>query len=202
LQNCLFIISTCSSHTFFQARTVLQQILGSGLMHWQEGFPCLKDSIILQMQNILITRNFLFLFMVLSSSEIGCCRCSVCAFLNEFNIILLNNSTAQQMQRNYSTFIMLKHAISLSVFLKFSNNASGFYFSLLIIPLTFNLVFLLQYVLSRISFKKLTPRKAQYLQIYTNQLTHPCLLKLTMTMIVVSLLRITTMEIQRSRCTG
>jgi len=36
----------------------------SGLMHWQKGFQHLKDSIILRMQDILIARNFLFLFVV------------------------------------------------------------------------------------------------------------------------------------------
>jgi hypothetical protein len=33
-------------------------------MHWQKGFQHLKDFIILQMQDILIARNFLFLFVV------------------------------------------------------------------------------------------------------------------------------------------
>jgi len=55
---------TCSSHMFLQAGKVLQLMLRSGLMHWQKGFQYLKDSIILQMQDILIARNFLFLFMV------------------------------------------------------------------------------------------------------------------------------------------
>jgi len=89
-------------------------------------------------------------------------------------IFCYNNSTAQKMQRNYSTFVMLRYTMSLSIFLEFSSNTSGFYFFLLVIPLTFKLVFLLHYVLSRISFKKLTPMKVQYLQIHTNQLTHPC----------------------------
>ena len=74
-----FVTLTCSSHTSLQAGKVLQQILVSGLMHWQKGFWCLKDSIILQMQDILIARNFLFLFVVFrSSSGVGCCGCSVC----------------------------------------------------------------------------------------------------------------------------
>ena len=59
-----YAISTCSSHTFFQAGKVLQQMLGSGLMHWQNDFLCLKDFIILQMLDILTARNFLFLSMV------------------------------------------------------------------------------------------------------------------------------------------
>ena len=106
------------------------------------------------------------------------------------------------MQRNYSTFAMLRHAMLLSVFLEFSSNASGFYISLLIIPLTFNLVFLLHYVLSKISFEKMTPTKAKYLRIHTNQHTHTCLLILTTTMMAVSLLRMTTMQIQRSSYAG
>jgi hypothetical protein len=60
----LYAISTCFSHTFLQAGKVLQLMLGFGLMHWQKGFQCLKDSIILQMQDILIARNSLFLFVV------------------------------------------------------------------------------------------------------------------------------------------
>ena len=117
-------------------------------------------------------------------------------------IVCYNNPTAQKMQRNYSTFVMLRHAMSLSVFLGFSSNASGFYFLLLVIPLTFKLVFLLHYVLSRISFKKLTPMKVQYLQIHPNQLTHPCLLILTMTMMVGLLQRMMTVEIRRSSHAG
>ncbi|KAF8817100.1 hypothetical protein BYT27DRAFT_7075532 [Phlegmacium glaucopus] len=54
-----YVTLTCSSHIFLQAGKVLQQILGSGLMHWQEGFQHLKDFIILQMQDFLIARNFL-----------------------------------------------------------------------------------------------------------------------------------------------
>ena len=61
-----YVTSTCSSHIFLQAGKVLQQILMSGLMHWQKGFQHLKDSIILQMQDILIARNFLFLVVVFS----------------------------------------------------------------------------------------------------------------------------------------
>ena len=61
-----YVTLTCSSHTFLQAGKVLQQILGSGLMHWQKDFQHLKDFIILQMQDFLIARNFLFLFVVFS----------------------------------------------------------------------------------------------------------------------------------------
>ncbi|KIK05229.1 hypothetical protein K443DRAFT_642468 [Laccaria amethystina LaAM-08-1] len=43
----LYVILTCSSRIFLQAGKVLQQILGSGLMHWQKGFQHLKDFIIL-----------------------------------------------------------------------------------------------------------------------------------------------------------
>ena len=105
------------------------------------------------------------------------------------------------MQRNYSTFVMLRRAMSLSVFLEFSSNASRFYFSLLVIPLTFNLVFQLHYVLCKISFVKPTPMKVQYLQIHTNQFTHPCP-TMTMTLMMVSLPRTMVMEIQRSICAG
>jgi hypothetical protein len=79
---------------------------------------------------------------------------------------------------------MLRHAMSLSAFLEFSSNASEFSFSLLIIHLTFRLAFLLLYVLSKISFKKLTMMKVQYPLIHTKQLTHPFLPILMMTMVV------------------
>ena len=59
-----YVTLTCSSHIFLQAGKVLQQILMSGLIHWQKNFQHLKDSIILQMQDFLIARNFLFLFVV------------------------------------------------------------------------------------------------------------------------------------------
>ena len=61
-----YATSTCSSHThiFLQAGKVLQLILVSGLMHWQKGFQCWKDFIILQMRDILIAMNLLFLFEV------------------------------------------------------------------------------------------------------------------------------------------
>ena len=59
-----YVTLTCFSHIFLQAGKVLQQILRSGLMHWQKGFQHLKDFIILQMQDFLIARNFLSLFMV------------------------------------------------------------------------------------------------------------------------------------------
>jgi hypothetical protein len=61
-----YVTLICSSQTFLQARKVLQPMLGSELMHSQKGFWCLKDSIFLQMQDILIARNFWFLFMVFS----------------------------------------------------------------------------------------------------------------------------------------
>jgi len=61
-----YVTLTCSSHTFLQAGKVLQLMLMSGLMHWQKGFQYLKDSIILQMQDILISRNSLYLFVVFS----------------------------------------------------------------------------------------------------------------------------------------
>src|SRR5271168_2967799 len=59
-----YVILTCFLPIFLQAGKVLQQILVSGLMRWQKGFQYLKDSIILQMQDILIAGNFLFLFVV------------------------------------------------------------------------------------------------------------------------------------------
>ena len=59
-----YVTLTCSSRTSLQAGKVLQLMLGSGLMHWQKGFRYLKDSIILRMQDTLIARNFLFLFVV------------------------------------------------------------------------------------------------------------------------------------------
>ena len=51
---------------FLQAGKVLQLILRSGPMHWQNGFWYLKDSIILWMWDILIARSFLFLLEVFS----------------------------------------------------------------------------------------------------------------------------------------
>ena len=101
------------------------------------------------------------------------------------------------MQRSYSTFVMLRHAMSLSTFLEFSSNAFEFSFSLLIISLTFRLAFLLLCVLSRISFKKLTTMKVQYPPIHTKQLTHPFPLILVMMMVVVSLQRMMRRKIQR-----
>jgi len=98
------------------------------------------------------------------------------------------------MQKNYSTFVMLRHTMSLSISLEFSSNASEFSSFLLVIPLTFNLAFLLLYVLSRILFKKLTTMKVQYPQIRIKQLMHTFLLTMIMTM--VSLL-IMMMVIQR-----
>ncbi len=60
----LYAISTCSSPMSLQDGKVPQQMLRSGLMHWPEVFQCQQDSIILQMQDFLIARNFLFLFVV------------------------------------------------------------------------------------------------------------------------------------------
>ena len=90
------------------------------------------------------------------------------------------------MQRNCLTFVMLRHAMLLSIFLEFSINASKFSFSLLIIHLIFRLAFLLFCILFKISFKKLITMKVQYPLIHTKQLTHPFLLILMMTMMVVS----------------
>jgi hypothetical protein len=59
-----YVTLTCSSHIFFRAGKVLQLMLGYGLTHWRKGFLYLKDSIILRMQDILIARNSLFLFVV------------------------------------------------------------------------------------------------------------------------------------------
>ena len=59
-----YAISTCSSHTSSQAGKALRQMPVSGMMHWRKGFQCLKNSIILQMEDILIARNFLSLFVV------------------------------------------------------------------------------------------------------------------------------------------
>ncbi len=62
----LYAISTCFSPTSLRVGRVLQQMSGSGLMHWPKVFQCLQDFIILQMQGILIARNFLFLSGVFS----------------------------------------------------------------------------------------------------------------------------------------
>ena len=58
-----YAISTCSSHTFFQAGRVLQQMLESGLMPWWRNFQCLQDFITLQMQDFPIAQNLLFHFV-------------------------------------------------------------------------------------------------------------------------------------------
>lgn len=58
-----YVISTCSSHIFLQAGKALRQMHGSGLMPYRRGFRCLQDSIILQMQDIHIRKNFLFHFV-------------------------------------------------------------------------------------------------------------------------------------------
>ena len=99
------------------------------------------------------------------------------------------------MQRSYSTFVMLKHAMSLSIFLEFSSSTSKFSFSLLIIHLTFKLAFLLLYLLSRILFKQMIMMKVQYPLIHTKQLTHHFLLIFLITIMVVSLMRVMTRKI-------
>lgn len=91
------------------------------------------------------------------------------------------------MQKNCSTFVMLRHAMSLNVFLEFSSNASEFSFSLRIIHLTFRVAFPLLCVLCKILFTKLTVMKVQYPLIHTKQLTHPFLLILMIFLMLVSL---------------
>jgi hypothetical protein len=61
-----YAILTCSSHIFSQAGKAQQQMHESGLMPWQRVFQCPQGFIILQMQDFLIARNFLFHFMVFS----------------------------------------------------------------------------------------------------------------------------------------
>ena len=100
------------------------------------------------------------------------------------------------MQRNSLTFIMLKHTISSSTFLEFSSNASEFFFSPLIMSLTFRLAFLLLFVLSRILFKKLTTMKVKYPPTHSKQLMHPFPLILMMNMVMVSLQRMMMRKIQ------
>ena len=102
-------------------------------------------------------------------------------------IFCYNNPIGQQMQRSYSTFVMLKHTMLSSVFLEFSSNASEFSFSLPIIHLTSRLAFLLLCALSRISFKILTMMRVQYPLIHTKQPMPPFLLILMMITAVVSL---------------
>jgi uncharacterized membrane protein (GlpM family) len=139
----------CSLQIFLQVRKILQQILGSGLMHWQEGFQYQQDFIILPMQDFLITRNLLWCLVL--SSGVGCCRSSVC-ILSDVNLYYLifcyNNSIVQKMQRSYLIFIMLRHTISSSAFLEFSSKASEFFFSPLIVSLTVRLALLLLFVFS------------------------------------------------------
>ena len=55
-------------------------------------------------------------------------RYVLCDIFNFF-VITYNNLLAQKMPRNCSTFVMLRHAMLLSVFLEFSSNASKFSFS-------------------------------------------------------------------------
>jgi hypothetical protein len=105
------------------------------------------------------------------------------------------------MRRSYSIFVMLKHAMLLSVFLEFSSNTSVSSFFLLVTPLTFKLAFLLLCVPSKISFKKMMSLKGQYPQIH-KQLTHTFLLMLTMTTTLVSLQRMTMKEVLRSSYKG
>ena len=109
---------------------------------------------------------------------------------------------AQQMQRSYSTFIMLKHTMSSSIFLVFSSSTSKFSFSLLIIHLTFKLAFLLLYLLSRISFKQMIMMKVQYPLIHTKQLTHHFLLIFLIAIMVVSLMRVMMRKIHMLNYTG
>jgi hypothetical protein len=92
---------------------------------------------------------------------------------------------------------MLRHAMSLSVFLEFSSNGSGSFSFLLVILLPFNLAFPLLYVLSRILFKRLMTMKVQYPQILIKQLTHTFLLTLTMILTMVSLQMMMVKQIQR-----
>lgn len=98
------------------------------------------------------------------------------------------------MQKSYSTFVMLKHAMSLSALLEFSRIVSEFSFSLLIIHLTFKLAFLLLCPLSRISFKYLITMKAQYPPIHTKHLMHFFLQILMMTLVSLKMMM---MKIQR-----
>ena len=105
------------------------------------------------------------------------------------------------MQRNYSIFVMLRHAMLSSAFLEFSSNASELFFSPLIISLTFRLAFLLLFVLFRILFKKSTTMKVYYPLTHTKRLMHPFPLML-MTMVMASLERMMTRKIQRSSYGG
>ena len=101
-----YATSTCSSHIFLWAGKVLQLILVSGLMHWQKGFQCQKDFIILQMRDILIAMNLLFLFevfaIIFKSGEL---QVSGMCFVIYLIFFKNNYPIAQQMQRSYSTFI-------------------------------------------------------------------------------------------------
>ena len=64
-QNCLFICNFDMEFTYILTGWEGSATdAGSGIMYWQKGFQCLKDSIILQMEDILIARKFLSLFMV------------------------------------------------------------------------------------------------------------------------------------------
>ena len=106
------------------------------------------------------------------------------------------------MQRNYSIFVMLRHAMSLSAFLVFSSNASEFSSFPLIIHLIFRLAFLLLFVLFRISFKRLIMMKVLYPLIHTKHLMHPFPLTLTVTTTMVSLMKMTMRKIQKLNYEG
>jgi hypothetical protein len=100
-----------------------------------------------------------------------------------------NNFIARQMQRNCSTSVMLKRAMSSSVLLEFSRTASEFSFSLLIIHSTFRLAFRLPCPLSKISFKYMTTTKVQYPPIHTKHLMHLFLLILMMTVVSLKMMK-------------
>ena len=106
------------------------------------------------------------------------------------------------MQKNYSTFVMPRHAMLLNIFLEFSNNDFRSSFSLLVISLTFRLTFLFLYALSRILSTKSTMMKVQYPLIHTNQLTHPFLHTLMKTMTVVSLKRMMVRTLRQFQCSS
>ena len=86
----------------------------------------------------------------------GVGMCSIICLLDVLFLFCLNNPIAWRMQRNYLTFVMLRHTMLWSDFLECSSNASVFFNSLLIIPLPFRLAFQLPCVLSRILFKRVT----------------------------------------------
>ena len=101
------------------------------------------------------------------------------------------------MQRNYSTFVMLRQAISLSTFLVLSSSTSKFSSFPLMISLISRLAFLLLFVFSRILFKRLTMMKEPYPPTHTKQLVHPFPLTLTVTTMTVALQRMIMRNIQK-----